>query len=65
MQQRIKEVFTDQFANYNNFTRELYKQVRKIGKKLEDIAKIEEKIANKQKITQEQQEKLKLKDDHT
>lgn len=64
MQQRIKEVFTDQFANYNNFTRELYKQTRKIGKKLEDITKIEEKIANKQKITQEQQEKLKLKDDH-
>ena len=53
MQQRIKEVFTDQFMNYNNFTKEIYKQVRKIGKKLEDITKIEEKIANKQKITSE------------
>ena len=39
--------------------------MRKIGKKLEDIKKIEEKIASKQLITQEQQEKLKLKDDHT
>ena len=65
MQQRIKEVFTDQFINYNNFTKEIYKQVRNKGKKLEDIAKIEDKIANKQKITQEQSEKLKLKDEHT
>lgn len=47
MQQKIKEVFTDQFINYNNFTKEIYKQVRNKGKKLEDIAKIEDKIAKK------------------
>jgi hypothetical protein len=51
MQQKIKEVFTEQFANYNAFTRELYKQVRNRGKKLEDISKIEEKLASKQKVT--------------
>lgn len=64
MQQRIKEVFTDSFSNYNTFTRETYKLVRNRGKKLEDISKIEEKLANKVKITDEQQQKLKLKQDH-
>lgn len=44
MQQRIKEIFTDSFTNYNNFTKEVYKQVRNKGKKLDIIYKIEEKI---------------------
>jgi hypothetical protein len=65
MQQRIKEVFSDQFVNYNAFTKEIYEQVRNRGKKLEDILKIEEKLANKQKVTNEQLEKVKLKNDHT
>ena len=64
MQQRIKEVFTDYFANYNTFTRETYKLVRNRGKKLEDISKIEEKLANKVKITEEQKQKLTLKQEH-
>lgn len=47
MQQRIKDIFTDSFMNYNNFTKEVYKQVRNKGKKLDIIYKIEEKIENR------------------
>ena len=42
----------------NNFTKELYKLVRGKGKKLEDIAKVEERMAENKIITEEQKDKL-------
>ena len=47
------------------FAKELYKKVRSQCKKLDDIAKIEEKVANKVKIPEEQSLKLKMKDSLT
>ncbi|CDW72526.1 UNKNOWN [Stylonychia lemnae] len=62
MQQKIKEVFTEQIVNYNNFTKEAYKLVRNKGKKLEIIAQIEEKISQGKKINEDQREKLSQKE---
>lgn len=38
----------------DSFSQELYKKVRNSAKKLEQIAKTEEMLRNKQKITEEQ-----------
>ena len=62
MQQRIKDIFSDSFMNYNTFTKEIYKKVRNNGKKLDIIYKIEEKLENGQPINHEQREKLQHKE---
>lgn len=45
----------------DSFTTELYKKVRNTAKKIDQATKAEEMVKNKQKITEEQQEKLKNK----
>lgn len=54
MQQKIKEVFTDSFVQQSTYAQELYKNVKKQAKKLDVIAKIEEKIAEGFKINADQ-----------
>ena len=65
MQARIAETFTKEFITLNNFTKELYKLVRGKGKKLEDIAKVEERVAENKVTTEEQREKLVYKEAFT
>jgi hypothetical protein len=60
--QGIKELFTEQFIQHSTFTQELYKKARRCTKKLEDIAKIEEKVASGKPINDAQREKLLIKD---
>jgi hypothetical protein len=64
LQQRAKDLFSEDVINTSPFAKELYKQVRNKLKKLDDIVKIEEKQKEKGavKITEEQAEKLKNKD---
>jgi hypothetical protein len=64
LQQRAKDLFSEDVINASPFAKELYKQVRNKLKKLDDIVKIEEKQKEKGavKITEEQAEKLKNKD---
>jgi len=56
MQQKIKEVFTEDLVKQDKFVAKLYKDVRNAGKKLDRIAKVEEKLASKAQITQEQRD---------
>lgn len=66
MQQRTKEVLSEDVISLSPFARELYKQVRGKAKKLDEIQKIEERMKEKGfKITQEQSEKLKQKQNLT
>ena len=53
MQQKIKEVFTEEILKTSPYAKELYKQIRNKGKKLEDIDKIEQKKAAGTAITEE------------
>ncbi len=61
MQQRIKKVFTEELIQTNPFIRNLHKSVRKVNKKLEMIAKIEEKERSGQALQEEEIEKLQKK----
>jgi len=62
LQQKTKEVFSEDVINASPFAKELYKQVRNKVKKLDDIQKAEEKLKEKgAKITEDQSEKLKNK----
>ena len=56
MQQKIKEVFTEDLVKQDKFVAKLYKDVRNAGKKLDRIAKVEEKLASKAQITQKQRD---------
>ena len=47
MQQKIKEVFTEDLVKQDKFVAKLYKEIRNAGKKLDKIAKAEEKLAQK------------------
>lgn len=55
LQQRAKDLFSEDVMNASPFAKELYKQVRNKLKKLDDIVKIEEKQKEKGavKITEE------------
>ena len=62
MQQRIKELFPKDLVDTNPFIKEIYKEVRSKGKKLEDIEKIEAKKKTGAKIDEAQLDKLANKD---
>ena len=68
LQQRTKDLFTQDVMNASPFAKELYKLVRNKVKKLDDIQRIEERIKEvgikNMTLTEEQQEKLQNKDNY-
>lgn len=54
----MKELFSEAFIQHSVFTQELYKKLRRCTKKLDVIAKIEDKIKEGKPINEEQKEKL-------
>ena len=61
MQQKIKDVTNAGITRGDPFIKETYKVLRNTGKKLETIYAIEEKVSKGEKVSQEQQAKLKNK----
>jgi hypothetical protein len=68
LQQRTKDLFTQETMNASPFAKELYKLVRNKVKKLDDIQRIEERIkevgSKNANLTEEQQEKLQNKENY-
>jgi aspartyl aminopeptidase len=68
LQQRTKDLFSQEVMNASPFAKELYKLVRNKVKKLDDIQRIEERIkevgAKNASLTEEQQEKMQNKESY-
>ena len=72
LQQRVKDLFTQEVMNASPFAKELYKTVRNKVKKLDDIQRIEDRIQENKAVkgapaivlTDEQKEKMDNKDEY-
>jgi len=68
LQQRTKDLFTQDVMNASPFAKEIYKLIRNKVKKLDDIQRIEERIkevgAKAANLTEEQTEKYQNKDNY-
>jgi len=64
LQAKVKEAFPESVTKASTYAKELYKVVRNNSKKLDDVLMIEAKLKAKEKVTEEQMDKVKNKESY-